>query len=53
MSTARAFAFEPHVFCTIENSGFSGRVRLLTDGGYEDLLNSGTTSRIPTKETTV
>jgi hypothetical protein len=31
VSTARAFAFEPHVFRTIENSGFSGRLRLLMD----------------------
>ena len=27
--TARAFAFEPHVFRTIQNTGFSGRVNLL------------------------
>jgi hypothetical protein len=36
VSTARAFAFEPHVFRTIETSGFSGRLRLLTDNGGEE-----------------
>ena len=36
VSTAYAFAFEPRVFRTIENSGFSCRVRLLRDDGYED-----------------
>ena len=36
LSAARAFAFEPYVFRTIENSGFSGKLHLLTDNGSEE-----------------
>jgi len=32
-STARAYAFEPHVFRTVENSGFIGQYKLLTANG--------------------
>jgi len=31
-SVARAYAFEPHVFRTLENAGISGRPRRLRDG---------------------
>jgi len=37
VSTARAYAFEPHVFRTLENGGLSGRLRRLTDEGHEEL----------------
>lgn len=36
IAAARALAFEPHVFRTIENSGFGGELRLLTDKGVDD-----------------
>ena len=30
--TARAYAFEPHVFRTLENAGIAGRLKQLSDG---------------------
>lgn len=35
VSSGRAFAFEPHVFRTVENAGFTGLVRLLANAGHE------------------
>jgi hypothetical protein len=35
-ASARALAFEPHVFRTIENSGIGGELRLLNDEGVVD-----------------
>ena len=39
VSTARAFAFEPHVFCTVENTGFNGRAKCLATIGTVEIAN--------------
>lgn len=36
-STARAYAFEPHVFRTMENAGIKGQFKLLLRGGEKNL----------------
>lgn len=37
VAAARAYAFEPHVFRTLENSGMEGLFRKLTAKGFEDM----------------